>query len=229
MVNILFEDNHIIVVIKPFNQLTQSDKTADKSLFEAVKSYIKEKYKKPGNVYLGLIHRLDRPVMGIVVFAKTSKAAARLSKQLREGKITKKYYALCECRDIINHGSTENNWSTLVNYIKKNPNKNIVSIIDQPHPGYKEAILKFRSLKHLPVRTGHDLSRHKHSQIFDINLLTGRSHQIRAQLSHLGYPIIGDLKYGADQPLPDKNIGLVNYSLSFLHPISNRQLTFQIK
>jgi len=227
MLNILHEDNHIIVVEKPFNQLTQSDRTSDKSLFEEIKEYIKEKYNKPGNVYLGLVHRIDRPVKGIIVFAKTSKAASRLSEQLRVGEFTKKYYAVCKSvgagRDL------PNQYRTLTHYIKKLKSKNRVLISDTAKPGYKESVLEYRKVKKLPAWAIHELPLQPNTQFFEINLITGRPHQIRAQLSHIGHPILGDIKYGAKQSLPNKNIALINYYLSFQHPTLKEKLEFKLK
>lgn len=232
---ILFEDNHLIVVIKPFNTLTQGDKTNDISIYNQVKTYLKEKYHKPGNVYLGLIHRLDRPVKGIIVFAKTSKAASRLSEQLRVGDFTKKYLALCHHNPKINQIS---DWQTLTNYIKKNPQKNISQVINATKIGYKKCILEYKIISatieknhKLHLREKFNLSPNfNFSNTFyvEIVLLTGRSHQIRAQLSHINLPILGDIKYGSDITLPNKNIALVAHQLSFYHPITKEKLDFNI-
>jgi len=231
--NVIFEDNHVIVVEKPFNILTQSDKTTDLSLFDQVKQYIKKTYHKPGNVYLGLLHRLDRPVRGIIVFAKTSKAAQRLSEQLRVGEFTKKYYALCSPNEIYQPAPLNIHWCTLTHYLYKNPQINKSLISNTPKQNYKQSMLEFRIADNVPkIESLFCLPKchNFHNDILvEINLLTGRSHQIRAQLSHIGLPILGDIKYGATNPLPKKNIALVSYYLSFFHPITKNKMIFTLK
>lgn len=189
---VLYEDNHLIAVYKPSGVLTQPDKTGDEDLMVLVKKYLKEKYKKPGNVFLGLLHRLDRPVSGIVLFAKTSKGASRLSKQFRDGTIEKRYYAIVE-------GKFPKNRGELVNYLGKDTKrKKAVS------GAGKRAELSYEVIK----------SNDKYS-LLGILLGTGKFHQIRAQLSLAGFPILGDVKYGAKFSLPDKSIALCESSISF--------------
>lgn len=222
--NILYEDNHLIVVYKHFNILTQSDQTGNTSLFDQVKKYIKIKYHKPGKVFLGLVHRLDRPVAGIIIFAKTSKAASRLSKQFREHTIRKKYLALVEGK--LRVGEKQ----TLINHISKNHQTNKVKITNQPHPNSKKAILEFEAVE---IKSPHIklFSLPKsiiNSSLLFINLITGRSHQIRAQLAHLGYPIIGDTKYGSSYSV-SRHICLIAHELTLRHPTTKQILTFCIK
>ncbi|MBU0648001.1 RluA family pseudouridine synthase [Patescibacteria group bacterium] len=237
---ILHEDNHIIIVNKPFNLLTQGDATHDDSLFDQVKKYIKTKYRKPGNVYLGLVHRLDRPASGLIAFAKTSKAASRLSKQLRESKFTKRYLALVE--DHVEVGETQ----TLLHYLKKLQTKNLVKISNTPKQDYKKATMIYKALdihnKHISQHSSNFslvinnllkstrkiYPNHTSFSLLEVNLITGRPHQIRAQLSYIGHPIIGDVKYGAASFLPDKNIGLIAYHLSFIHPTTRKILSFTL-
>ena len=202
--NILYEDNHIIVVIKPVNVLSQADNTNDEDMLTLIKKYIKEKYQKPGNVYLGLVHRLDRPVGGIMVFAKTSKAASRLSDQIRNNQMHKSYYAVV-------HGILQNKEGTLKNKIEKLDNKKV--LIDTPNG--KEAILNYKVIKEKD-----NLS------LLDINLVTGRYHQIRLQFANIDHPLYGDNLYGKKD---NKNIALFAYKLSFLHPTTKEELTFEVK
>lgn len=189
---ILYEDNHIIAVYKPAGILTQPDKSRDEDLMSAVKIYLKEKYKKAGNVFLGLVHRLDRPVSGIVLFAKTSKGASRLSKQFREGAIEKIYHAIVEGKFPIDKGE-------LVDYLEKDARRKMAI----PGKG-KKAELSYQVLK----------SNDKYS-LLKIKLATGKFHQIRVQLSLAGFPILGDVKYGAKFPLPDRSIALCESSIAF--------------
>ena len=202
--NILYEDNHIIVVIKPVNVLSQADNTNDEDMLTLIKKYIKEKYQKPGNVYLGLVHRLDRPVGGIMVFAKTSKAASRLSDQIRNNQMHKSYYAVV-------HGILQNKEGTLKNKIEKLDNKKV--LIDTPNG--KEAILNYKVIKEKD-----NLS------LLDINLVTGRYHQIRLQFANINHPLYGDNLYGKKD---NKDIALFAYKLSFLHPTTKEELTFEVK
>lgn len=204
-INVLYEDNHVIVVEKPINVLSQSDSTGDDDLLSMVKLYIKEKYKKPGNVYLGLIHRLDRPVGGIMVFARTSKAASRLTKQVQEHSIAKKYYAIV-------HGKLERTSGILIDYLEKLDNGSTI-VSDRG----KRAELYYRVIKCL---ANDDIS------LVDIELKTGRHHQIRVQFSSRGHAICGDQRYGV---LDNRQIALYAYSLSFDHPITKERLTFSLK
>lgn len=201
--NILYEDNHLIVVVKPYNVLSQSDNTKDIDMLTIIKNYIKEKYNKPGNVYLGLVHRLDRPTGGIMVFAKTSKAASRLSKQIKDNKFTKKYLAVV-------HGILEKKENILVNYLKKDENNN--SLITNEKEG-KYAKLHYKVLKE-----------NKDYSVLDILLETGRHHQIRVQLKNIGHPLYGDQRYGINDK---KQLGLFAYHLEFYHPVTKEKLIFE--
>lgn len=200
--NVLYEDNHVIVVEKPVNILSQADSTKDIDMLTLVKSYIKEKYHKPGNVYLGLVHRLDRPVGGIMVFARTSKAASRLSEQVRTKQIEKEYLAIIK-------GTLDKKAGTFKDRIKKLENGNSVIAEDG-----KEALLNYQVLSE---KEGLSLVR--------IELITGRHHQIRVQFSSRGYPLCGDQRYGEE----DKTqIALFAYKLSFYHPTTKERLTFTL-
>lgn len=201
---ILYEDNHIIVVYKFSGILSQSDSTKDLDMVSIVKRYLKDRYHKPGNVYLGLVHRLDRPVKGVMVFAKTSKAAARLSKQIRNGQMHKKYYAVVE-------GILKEKEGILENKIEKIDNKKV--LIDSQNG--KEAKLKYKVIKEKD-----NLS------LVDINLLTGRYHQIRIQFSSRNHPLYGDTLYGSKYK---GDLALISYSLSFIHPTTKEKMCFEIK
>lgn len=199
---VLYEDNHVIVVYKPSNILSQSDITGDTDMLTLVKEYIKEKYNKPGNVYVGLIHRLDRPVEGVMVFAKTSKAASRLSEQVRKHELKKHYIA------VINGVLTEKS-GEFSDYLMKLENGN--TVVTTKDKG-KEAILKYQVLKEKD-----------NYSLVDINLITGRHHQIRVQFSSRGYPLVGDQRYGKRD---NQQIALCSYSLSFIHPTTKEELIF---
>lgn len=200
---ILYEDNHIIVVFKQANILSQADNTGDNDMLTLVKEYIKEKYHKPGNVYLGLVHRLDRPVQGVMVFAKTSKAAARLTKQIQNHEFQKYYLA------IINGIIPEKN-GEFHDYLEKLENGNTI-VTDCSHG--KKSILKYDVL-----------AEKKRYSLIKIALITGRHHQIRVQFASRGYPLVGDQRYGRQD---NKQIALCSYQLSFLHPITKERLTFK--
>ena len=208
---ILYEDNHLIAVYKPSGMLSQGDKTGDRSLMDEIKDYLKEKYGKPGNVYLGLVHRLDRMVSGVMVFAKTSKAAARLCKQIRERKFEKKYLALVEGEMQV--GSQKQ----LVNFLKKNVKENKAQVCEKPEKGALEAILDYKVIKN-----------NQGTSEIEVRLITGRFHQIRAQIAYVGHPIIGDVKYGASRSEKDKSIKLFCKEIAFLHPISNERIVIKI-
>ncbi len=203
---ILYEDNHLIVVVKEPGILSQADRTGDEDLLTLIKRYIKQKYHKPGNVFLGLVHRLDRMVGGVMVFAKTSKAASRLSDQIRKHTFQKKYLAVV-------HGKTKQE-DTLVHYLLKNKKTNTVKI--DPSNQAKRAELYYLSLDYKE-----DLS------LVDIDLKTGRPHQIRVQFKEIHHPLMGDKKYGIKDRA--KNIALYAYHLSFNHPTTKERLTFTNK
>ena len=207
---ILYEDNHIIGVVKPFNLLSQKDKTGDEDIMDRVKSYLKEKYHKPGNVFLGLVHRLDRPAGGGMVFARTSKAAGRLAKQMREKKMEKRYLAWVE--GVVE----EKEYKKVVSYIKKNPKSNKVTVFPSPALDALKAELLYRVVKQEEGKT-----------LIEVNLLTGRPHQIRAQMAFLGHSVLGDLKYGAAKPLKKKNIALFSRFLAFGHPITQEEIILE--
>ncbi len=194
---ILYEDNHLIAVYKPAGVLVQGDVTKDPTLMDEVKYYLKTKYHKLGKVFLGLLHRLDRPVQGIILFAKTSKGAARLSEQFRKHEVKKIYEAI-----VI--GKPKELKATLVHYLKKDSQKNKTAVSEKRSIGAQEAVLHYRVEK----------SNAKYS-LLKITLETGRPHQIRAQLAAIGCPILGDVKYGAPAPLADKSIALAAISLTF--------------
>ena len=207
--NILYEDNHIIVVQKIPNIPSQGDKTGDTDMLTIIKEYIKEKYNKPGNVYLGLIHRLDRPVGGVMVFAKTSKAAARLSEQVRNKELKKEYLVVAD-------GRFEKVSGHLENYLLKNEKKNLSKVVKEGTKNSKLASLDYEVVKY---NEEIDLS------VVKINLHTGRHHQIRVQLSNIGHSIYGDQKYGTRGH--GKQIALWAYRLTFNHPITKEELTFE--
>ncbi len=204
---ILFEDNHIIVVVKPYNIAVQEDSSGDKDMLTIIKDFIKERDKKAGNVFLGLVHRLDRPTGGVMVFAKTSKAAERLTEQLKQHKLRKHY--LC----VVN-GKPQLVSNELTTYLKKDEKTNTVSIVPKLSEGAKEAKLKYRVVE----------SKNNFSLV-DIDLITGRSHQIRVQMSkQLNVPIFGDFKYG-DKAHGGK-LALWAYELSFVHPTTKKEMRF---
>ena len=204
MINVIYEDNHLLVVEKPINIPTQEDNTKDKDLLTILKKYIKEKYNKPGNVYLGLVHRLDRPVGGIMVFARTSKAASRLSEQVRN-KTFKKTYNAVVIGDIENTGKLKDN-------LLKDEKRNIVKV----DKNGKEAILNFKKLNYK-----------NNMSLVEINLETGRSHQIRVQMANHGYPLFGDQKYNKTAKVGEQ-IALFAKKIEFIHPTTNELLTFEL-
>lgn len=206
---IVYEDNHILVVNKKAGEIVQGDKTGDTPLSEKLKEFLKKKYNKPGNVFCGVVHRIDRPVSGLLVFAKTSKALTRLNDMLRKGEIHKSYLALVE-------GIPENPSGRLENYLVSDGRINKTFISSPDNPEAKKSILEYSVLK-----AGDRYS------LLKVDLITGRKHQIRAQLSAMGHPIKGDLKYGARRSNPDGGISLQSASLSFVHPVSKAPLSFQ--
>lgn len=205
---IAYEDNHIIVVVKPQNIPSQEDETKDVDMLNVVKEYIKVKYEKKGEAYVGLVHRLDRPTGGLMVFAKTSKAAARLTESIQSGDMEKKY--LC-----ITCGVPVNKKATLVNYLRKNADKNIVEVVHMSTKDAKKAELDYEVLDSL-----------QDYGLVKISLNTGRSHQIRVQLSNIGYPLYGDKKYGGRKETLKNNLALWATELSFTHPTLKQRMKF---
>ena len=204
---VLYEDNHIIVVLKPQNVACGPDSSGDDNLFDCVARYLKEKYNKPGNAFVGLVHRLDRPTGGVMVYAKTSKAAARLSEQMKSGGFEKKYLAvLC--------GSPAKKSGTLENYLRKNSINNMVYVCTQTEEG-----AKFASLDYKILDEAEGLS------LADIKLHTGRTHQIRVQTAAINAPVYGDMRYGGENAVKGK-LALWAYSLSFPHPVTGERLKF---
>ncbi len=203
---VLYEDNHIIIVNKRAGDIVQGDKTGDKPLSDVVKEYIKAKYNKPGNVYLGVVHRLDRPTTGIVMFAKTSKALPRLNKLFAEKKANKTYWAIVK-------NSPLKPETTLINWLKKNPKNNKSTAYTKEVEGSKKAILHYKLLKTL-----------ERYFLLEVELETGRHHQIRCQLSAIGSPIKGDLKYGFNRSNKDASISLHARRLQFIHPVSKDRI-----
>ena len=204
---VLYEDNHIIIVNKRAGDIVQGDKTGDKPLSDVVKDYIKNKYNKPGNVYLGVVHRLDRPTTGLVIFAKTSKVLPRLNKLFLSKDIQKTYWAVVKNEPPKPKG-------TLVNWLKKNPKNNKSYAHTTEVNDSKKAILHYKILKKLD-----------HYVLLEVNLETGRHHQIRSQLSNIGCPIKGDLKYGFDRSNKDASIHLHARHIEFIHPVKQTPIT----
>ena len=204
--DILYEDNHIIIVNKRAGEIVQGDKTGDKPLSDIVKDYLKKKYNKPGNVFLGVSHRLDRPVSGIVIFAKTSKALTRLNDMFRNGDVHKTYWALTRNCPKIKEG-------TLTSWIVRNEKQNKSYPYDHEVPNSKKAVLKYKVIGHTDNYT-----------LIEVNLMTGRHHQIRCQLAEIGCPIRGDLKYGARRSNPDGSISLLSRRAEFIHPVSKKTI-----
>ena len=242
---IVYEDNHIIVVAKRSGEIVQGDKTGDVPLSETVKAYLKEKYQKPGNVFLGVVHRLDRPVSGLVIFARTSKALARLNKMFASGEVHKTYWAICLATD--EHGITrndhklirvnpcspvadkhdlvrvnpcssvaENNPVLLTHWLTRNEQQNKSYAYDHEVPHSKKAQLRYCVL-----------ARGERYQLLEVELLTGRHHQIRCQLAAAGMPIRGDLKYGAKRSNPDGSISLLSRRVQFVHPVSGQEISLE--
>lgn len=203
---ILFEDNHLIVINKNSGEIVQGDKTGDESLAEKLQAYIAGRDSKPGRVFIGVPHRLDRPVSGVCVFAKTSKALERLCAQIREGEIHKIYWALCCAKPPKDEDHIED-------YIRRNEKQNKSYISKNADNGAKLAKLEYRYLRST-----------ERYHLVEVNLLTGRHHQIRCQLSHIGCPIKGDLKYGAPRSNPDGGISLHARSIRFIHPVKKTEL-----
>ena len=206
---VVYEDNHIIIVNKTASEIVQGDKTGDTPLSETVKQYLKEKYNKPGNVFIGVTHRLDRPVSGLVVFAKTSKALSRLNDMFRNGEVEKTYWAVVK-----NAPASEER--TLVHYMVKNEKQNKSYAYDKEVKGSKKAILDYKLIGHS-----------QNYFLLEVNLHTGRHHQIRCQLAKMGCPIKGDLKYGSSRSNPDGSICLHARRIQFVHPVSKNEIILE--
>lgn len=207
---ILYEDNHIIVVLKPQNVPSCEDESKDENMLSIIKEYIRVTYNKQGNVYLGLVHRLDRPTGGVMVFAKSSKAASRLSEQLRDGDFEKRYYAVLV-------GTPKEEKATLTHYMKKNAVNNMVYVCPPSVTGAKFAELEYEIID---SKAGLSLA--------DIKLHTGRSHQIRVQMSAIGTPVYGDMRYGGEKAKKGY-LSLWAYYLSFTHPVSKERMVFRVQ
>lgn len=201
---VIYEDNHIIIVNKTASEIVQGDKTGDTPLSETVKQYLKEKYQKPGNVFLGVTHRLDRPVSGLVVFAKTGKALTRLNEMFRTGEVKKTYWAIV--KNVPNELEGE-----LAHFLVRNEKQNKSYAYDKEVPDGKKSVLCYRLI-----------GRSKNYNLLEVDLKTGRHHQIRCQLSKIGCPIKGDLKYGAQRSNPDGSICLHARKILFVHPVSKK-------
>lgn len=199
---VVYEDNHIIVVNKTASEIVQADKTGDTPLSETVKQYLKEKYQKPGNVFLGVTHRLDRPVSGLVIFAKTSKALTRLNEMFRAGEVKKTYWAVVK-------NAPKESEGELVHFLVRNEKQNKSYAYDKEVPNSKKAVLDYRLI-----------GRSENYYLLEVNLKTGRHHQIRCQLAKMGCPIKGDLKYGSPRSNPDGSICLHARRVRFVHPVS---------
>ena len=206
---VVYEDNHIIIVYKESGEIVQGDKTGDTPLSEMVKAYIKEKYAKPGLVFLGVVHRLDRPVSGLVMFARTSKALGRLNNMFRNGEIHKTYWAIVQDKP-------EEEEGTLEHWLVRNEEKNKSFAYYHEVPRSKKAILKYRLI-----------GQSERYYLLEVNLLTGRHHQIRCQLAAMDCPIKGDLKYGAKRSNPDGSISLLARRLDFIHPVSKEHIVVE--
>ncbi len=207
--NILYEDNHLLVVVKPANIPVQEDASGDVDMLNLLKQYLVDKYDKKGEAYLGLVHRLDRPTGGVMVFAKTSKAAARLSEAIREGEVEKKYLTVV-------HGVPRNKADKLICHLKKFPDSNTVKIVPALTEGAKYAELDYKLLQ----------SKGAYS-LLSVNLVTGRGHQIRVQMAGMGHPILGDMRYGNAERLK-LPLSLWASELRFAHPVSGKQMTFRV-
>ena len=203
---IVFEDNHLLVINKKAGQLVQGDKTGDLSLLDLIKNFIKVRDQKPGNVFLGLVHRIDRPTSGLVIYAKTSKALSRLTQMVKNREIKKTYWAVVPKTEI---PKTQR----LINYLQKNEKNNKATVFPKATEGAKEAILNYKLIKTLD-----------NFQLLEVDLETGRRHQIRAQLSKIGVPIKGDLKYGSARSNPDGGIHLHARVLEFIHPVTKENI-----
>lgn len=208
---VVYEDNHTIIVYKESGEIVQGDKTGDTPLSETVKQYIKEKYQKPGAVFLGVVHRLDRPVSGLVVFARTSKALTRLNKMFAEGEVHKTYWAIVETSPDLPQEE-----KLLTHWLTRNEKQNKSYAYDHEVPHSKKAMLRCRVIGHSDRYS-----------LVEVHLLTGRHHQIRCQLAAIGCPIKGDLKYGAPRSNPDGSISLLSHRVEFVHPVSKEPIVVE--
>lgn len=206
---VVYEDNHIIIVNKTASEIVQGDKTGDTPLSETIKQYLKEKYQKPGNVFVGVTHRLDRPVSGLVLFAKTSKALSRLNEMFKRGEVQKTYWAVVKNRPPQEEG-------TLSHWLLRNEKQNKSYAYDKEKPGSKHALLDYRLI-----------AASDNYYLLEVNLKTGRHHQIRCQLSKMGCPIKGDLKYGFARSNTDGSICLHARRIAFVHPVSKENITVE--
>jgi 23S rRNA pseudouridine1911/1915/1917 synthase len=204
---VLYEDNHLIIINKAAGEIVQGDKTGDEPLSDKVKAYLKEKYHKPGNVFCGVTHRLDRPTSGAVMFAKTSKALTRLNDMFRNGEVKKTYWAIVKKKPAVEE-------DTLTHYLIKNEktNKSVAYDVEKPHT--RRAVLHYRLI-----------AASQNYYLLEIDLETGRHHQIRCQLAKIGSPLKGDLKYGAERSNPDGSISLHAHTISFVHPVSKENIS----
>lgn len=209
-IKILYEDNHLLVAVKPQGVPSQSDSSGDEDMLSLLKSYIKEKYDKSGNVYLGLVHRLDRPTGGVMVFARTSKAAARLTEQIKNGTVEKKYLAVLSAMP----GEKK---ARLTHYLLKDSSTNTVKVVPMTTEGAKKAVLDYNVIEK-DEEDGICLA--------DIRLHTGRGHQIRVQMSTIGCPLYGDIRYGKNQPYG--GLALWSYELSFRHPVTDKRMVYRV-
>ena len=203
----IYDDNHIIIVIKPSREIVKGDKTGYRTLADDVKTYTKEESDKPGNVFLGVVHRLDRPVWGLVVFAKTSKALSRLNEMFKLGDIHKTYWAICQ-------NQPDEPEATITHWLTRNEKQNKSYAYDREVPGSKKAVLHYKVI-----------GRSERYTLVEVQLLTGRHHQIRCQLAKIGCPIKGDLKYGARRSNPDGSISLLAHKVEFVHPVSKERIS----
>lgn len=203
---VVYEDNHIIIVNKACGEIVQEDRTGDVPLVETLKQWIKEKYNKPGNVFCGVTHRIDRPTCGLVVFARTSKGLSRMNDLFRKGEVHKTYWAIVKNRP-------PKDEDTLTNYLVSVEKNNKTYVTSANTKGAQKAVMKYRVI-----------AQSKNYFLLEIDLLTGRKHQIRAQLAHLGCPIKGDLKYGAPRSNPDGGISLQSHRIQFIHPVSKQEI-----
>ena len=208
MINVIYEDNHLLVVEKPVNVLSQGDDTNDKDMVNLLKNYLKVKYNKPGNVFVGLVHRLDRPVGGIMVFAKTSKAASRLSEQVRNKSFKKTYRAVL-------NGNMKKDKDTLKDYLYKNKKTNMVSVVNKNHKDAKDAELSYETI-----------SKNEKFSMVQVDLKTGRPHQIRVQFSSRNHPLFGDQRYGQHINKKGDQIALWSYKIEITHPTTKEKMEF---